>query len=519
MRLLFECTYVFDHPYVNSGIQRVVRNVVNNLGNPGNPGTSEHDVECLAVVLKDNKVYAVRKLAPGLREKIISKTQEWFEATRNHHWLLYHRFAEQTIPKRFPIFQSGLKNLFRMTSFLYILPFGLVLLMLSRQRIYARTNPWFMRRDSRYWALHQRWEQQLGLANKTTLRWILKQFFNIGSLAFVLPWQLARLMAGEDIDTQRASVIDCRKGDVLVLLDSSWHDDFFSHAERLKSEGVGIVSVIYDIIPLTHPQFCDAPLVKVFDHWFDWVVNIADGFIAISETISNQVRQDVIHRLGPEEANKRWYSFFHLGSEINHSSQTGKVQQRLKTFFSVDRSVYLMVGTIEPRKNHGYLLDAFEPLWADGNPCVLCIVGRIGWKCGQLIERIRKHPELGRRLFMFNDLNDTELEFCYRHGKALVFPSFVEGFGLPLVEAMQRGLPVMASDIPVFREVGGEFVAYFDPHDPDSLARLVREYESTGQFPSSRSIDAWQWPGWQEATRQLVGNIVLNTLSVPALVS
>ena len=60
------------------------------------------------------------------------------------------------------------------------------------------------------------------------------------------------------------------------------------------------------------------------------------------------------------------------------------------------------------------------------------------------------------------DLSDTSLEHAYSHASALVFPSYVEGFGLPLVEAMQRGLQAMGSDIPVFREIGGEFMAYFD---------------------------------------------------------
>lgn len=507
MRLLFECTYVFDHPYVNSGIQRVVRNVINNLGD----AASGDGTECLAVVLKDGKTYAVSELAPGFRERIISATQEWFEKRRSRHWLLYHRLTGKNPLDDLSPLQSALKFLFRAVSLLYVLPFGLALLTFSRQRIYARTNPWFTRCSMRYWSLHERWERQLGLTNSAILGPALRLLFATGSLAFVAPWKLARLMAGEDIDTQRAHTIDCREGDVLVLLDSSWHDDFFAHAERLKSEGVGIVVVIYDIIPLTHPQFCDAPLVKVFDRWFEWVVNIADGFVSISGTISNQVRQEVVRRLGAEKAGTRWYGFFRLGSETTHGPRTGTVRKSLETLFSGSRPVYLTVSTIEPRKNHGCLLDAFESLWAEGRPVVLCIVGRIGWKCAHVIERVRKHPELGRRLFMFNDLSDTELEFCYRHGRALVFPSLVEGFGLPLVEAMQRGLPVMASDIPVFREVGDDFVAYFDPHDPASLSRLVNEYETSGRLPSPKGADSWQWPGWQESTRQLIDTIVRNT--------
>lgn len=124
-----------------------------------------------------------------------------------------------------------------------------------------------------------------------------------------------------------------------------------------------------------------------------------------------------------------------------------------------------------------------------------------------LIERIQRHPQLDSRLFMFNNLTDQSLEHAYRHSTALVFPSYVEGFGLPLVEAMQRGLPAMGSDIAVFREIGGEFMTYFDLDDPQSLANLVIEMERTGVFPATRNLDQWQWLSWRQASAQLVERI------------
>lgn len=129
-------------------------------------------------------------------------------------------------------------------------------------------------------------------------------------------------------------------------------------------------------------------------------------------------------------------------------------------------SVYLAVGTIEPRKNHEYLLDAFELAWGAGSEARLCIIGRIDWKREALLKRICEHAEFGRRLFMFNEISDSGLQYAYGHAKALVFSSHDEGFGLPLVEAMQRGLPVMGSDIPVFHEIGGDYMAYFALQQP-----------------------------------------------------
>jgi alpha-1,2-rhamnosyltransferase len=81
---------------------------------------------------------------------------------------------------------------------------------------------------------------------------------------------------------------------------------------------------------------------------------------------------------------------------------------------------------------------------------------------------------------------------------------------------MQRGLPAMGSDIPVFREIGGEFMAYFDLAAPQSLADLVVRFESSGQFPAARPVADWRWIGWREASAQLVERTLRNLEEIPA---
>jgi alpha-1,2-rhamnosyltransferase len=327
---------------------------------------------------------------------------------------------------------------------------------------------------------------------------------------------LERVLKGQQIP-ERCVPLAHRAGDQLVLLDSSWHANFFPLAEQLKREGVGIISVIYDLIPLTHPQFCDAGLVKVFNDWFDWIARTADGYVAISTTIRDQVREEMLRRIGTQQVGQRWFDYFYLGSELDLSEADAKVDRGLLDMFQTTDPVFLMVSTIEPRKNHAYLLEAFELAWATGSKARLCIVGKIGWKCDALIERIRQHPELNRRLFMYNSLSDKSLEHAYSHATALVFPSHVEGFGLPLVEAMQRKLPAMASDIPVFREIGGDYMAYFDLANPQSLSDLVTGMDRTGEFPAALGLEQWRWLSWREASAQLVERIERNlNASLPA---
>lgn len=330
----------------------------------------------------------------------------------------------------------------------------------------------------------------------------------LASLSITVPLRFAMFASRNHVVPERMAPLEVLPGDQLLLLDSSWHADFFPVAESLKAQGVGLVSVIYDLIPCTHPQFCDAGLVKVFDRWFDWIAEMADGFICISTTIRDQVRAEIVRRRGEDVARQLWFEHFYLGSELDLVHDRSELDAELTRMFDEGDPVYLMVSTIEPRKNHAYLLDAFERLWAEGSRARLCIIGRIGWKCDALIERIQNHPELNKRLFMFNKLNDRGLEHAYAHARALVFPSFVEGFGLPLVEAMQRQLPVMASDIPVFREVGGDFVAYFELERPESLASLVQEFEASDRFPAARSVRDWRWLGWRDASQQLVDRVL-----------
>ncbi|MGL6243825.1 glycosyltransferase family 4 protein [Pseudomonas sp.] len=442
-RLLVECTHVFQHPKVNSGIQRVVRNVINQLPE------SVDGVECIPVVMLKGKLYRVLKL------------------------------GALNIP-----FFDGLMT------------FGGRLERLAH----------------RFWQLHQRIDKRC--TTRFTRR-VLYVAYRLTTLAcFSVPLRLIDQVNQYQLP-KRCSPLQHRPGDQLVLLDSSWHADLFPVVEQLKREGVGIVSVIYDLIPLTHPQFYDTRLVQVFNEWFNWITRTADGYVAISATVRDQVREQLQHRLGPANADTLWFDYFHLGSELDLSEVTAAVEPRLTRLFETPEPVFLMVSTIEPRKNHDYLLDAFERAWANGSQARLCIAGRIGWKCDALLARVRNHAQLNKRLFMFNDLSDTSLEHAYSHASALVFPSWVEGFGLPLVEAMQRGLPAMGSDIPIFREIGGEFMAYFDLAEPQSLADLVTGFERSGQFPAARTVADWQWIGWREASAQLAERTLRNLVETP----
>jgi alpha-1,2-rhamnosyltransferase len=113
---------------------------------------------------------------------------------------------------------------------------------------------------------------------------------------------------------------------------------------------------------------------------------------------------------------------------------------------------------------------------------------------------MKESPYWGQRLNVYLDVSDLELQYLYRKVAALIFSSRIEGFGLPLVEALQQGLPVIASDIPVFKEIGGEYPMYFRDGDLTDLARVL------GSFPAAvtKSIGNFHWRSWNEAIAELI---------------
>lgn len=141
----------------------------------------------------------------------------------------------------------------------------------------------------------------------------------------------------------------------------------------------------------------------------------------------------------------------------------------------------LMVGTIKPRKNHSLMLDALEEKLAALGISVV-FAGRIGWDVSELERRIMDHPLLNKRLLFFDHPDDAAVDHLYKNTFAVAFPTFNEGFGLPVIEAFERGVPVIASDIGVLHEVAGDYADYFDPNDRDDLIRCVERLAEDADY-------------------------------------
>ncbi|HDL6961763.1 TPA: glycosyltransferase, partial [Yersinia enterocolitica] len=297
-----------------------------------------------------------------------------------------------------------------------------------------------------------------------------------------------------------------------------WNDDIFlgldfhpflvyAQKDVLKgwyNRGVKVFFVVYDLLPILKPSFFPEDEIPHYLKWLD-VVTEFTGAICISETVSKELAlwiQD--YRIEKKKGfSIRW---FHLGADLNNSSSSKGMSVTSKyTLEKLSlRQSFLIVSTLEPRKGHAQVLAAFELLWLQGIDVNLVIVGKKGWMVESLVKKIRSHPELNQRLFWLEGISDEFLEKVYEKCNCLISASQGEGFGLPLIEASQHQLPIIARDIPVFREVTAEHALYFSGNSPEDLSSIIQkwiELYENDMLPNSKLV---KWQTWEQSARQLL---------------
>lgn len=300
-------------------------------------------------------------------------------------------------------------------------------------------------------------------------------------------------------------------GDVLLLADQTFAWAFpWKDLERVRRRGGQVGLLIYDMIPVLYPQFFVTETLLSRDRWLQWWSQVReeiDFAVAISESVVADVRQ-VDAGLPPRRRGGELpLRSFVLGADLDglDPASLGPPPDWLETVFGGDGGpTGLMVGTISPRKNHVFALEACEQIWRSGGEARLAIVGGVGWDSEGLVQRLRQHPELGRRLFWLERVGDRDLAHCYRRAAALVTPSWAEGFNLPIVEALHQGCPVWASDLPVHREVGGGVARYFPLDNVNGLVALWQR-AAVGDNPRPRDF---HWPDWSQSTQSLLRQVV-----------
>jgi alpha-1,2-rhamnosyltransferase len=458
--LFVECSHTYQNS-VQSGIQRVVRNVLRHAGEiAGQRGYAlvpvvfdggQFRVAALAGVLDDK----LRPLESGTRfEKMRAAWRAWSMLSRRR----------QVAALALPAYRASRRALAA------LLPFAPV-----RRFLFAHPS-----------------EFGLAWCIKLPLR-ALRSRGPVTPTAIVAP-----LPPGEGFGVSMDSIPD-HAGNVLLLLDSSWSLPLWPAVARFQAAGGITHCVIYDLIAITHP----ANAVRLqFNEYFGWMqaqLAVSRRFVAISRTVAEQLDGYLRQWTQGEQPVRPWsIATFYLGSELDFADPTLAPRPAIRAIFDAAAHVFIVVGSIEPRKNHGFILDAFERHWARGGTAVLVVIGRHGWQNDAVLARMTRHPLAGRQLFLCRDMNDSELDFAYRHASALIIASEAEGFGLP----------VLCSDIAVFREIADGKARFFSLSDPLCLTEAMESFCADRPVSQRGQRDPQPWLSWRESTGQLLDAVL-----------
>jgi glycosyltransferase involved in cell wall biosynthesis len=263
-----------------------------------------------------------------------------------------------------------------------------------------------------------------------------------------------------------------RPGDVLLVLGSPWsHHDYAGLVARTRARhGVRFALLVYDLIPVRHPEWCDGRLVASFTAWLDGVLPVADTLLAISEATARDV---VRHAERAGIALRGPVTPIPIGTGFGTPPGEAPPSPGLPT----PGSYALIVSTIEARKNHALLFRVWRRLLDEmppGRVPTLVFAGRIGWLVDDLMRQMANTGFLDGRIVIIEDPSDAELAALYRGCLFTLFPSFYEGWGLPVTESLAFGKPCVISRAASLPEAGGSFARYFDPDDLHDAVRVIR---------------------------------------------
>lgn len=285
-------------------------------------------------------------------------------------------------------------------------------------------------------------------------------------------------------------------GDIIAMIDYlGAGSPSISSLLAAKRCGAATVAIVYDIIPLRYPDMVPKMTAAPYLWAFRRLVGRVDGLITISRSEADAIRDQPLVRAANVPVEN-----FYLGQDLE-LPDTMDAQTTIPEGAWGGGPTFVMVGSIEPRKRHGAILDAFEKLWAMGVSANLLIIGKVGWEIDDFLDRVRQHRCAGTSLFLCHQVGDRELNRAMTRAAAVIMASKAEGFGLPIVEALALGVPVIACDIPIFREIAGPAGCYFPPDDMMATAEVIRSFILHLDV-YRHAAQAFRWIDWDTSADQ-----------------
>lgn len=285
-------------------------------------------------------------------------------------------------------------------------------------------------------------------------------------------------------------------GDTVLVMGSVWLGHFIDDLEQAKKkQGFKLVHFAFDMIPSKFPGFVVPWLPKVFTNYHKKAFAISDGIISISESTASDVREFMKKNKTPLKADIK---VVRTGESIDDSSQ--------KPVRNLTPGYILSVSTIEARKNHVAIFYAIKEAHRRGIELPkIVIVGRKGWHTGDFLYMIENDPVAKNAIEVISGVDDARLTWLYRNALFTVFPSFYEGWGMPVAESLAYGKLCIATNTSSVPEIAGDLIDYFSPYNTDELLEcIVRYLDDETRMKKERAIKSTYAPtSWQEMYKNI----------------
>ena len=311
-------------------------------------------------------------------------------------------------------------------------------------------------------------------------------------------WRWERLVALLRATPRFASTPSPEKYRPRVYLQVSPHHlDRPQRVQRiLARERARFACLVHDLIPIEYPEHARPNGLDLHRRRMDTVIKYADAVIVASDA----TRQSFLRYSGTQGRSiEMKVSPLGVGSQLGSSAA------------EVSGAPYFVsIGTIEPRKNHLLLLNLWRRMVEELGPRAtprLVLVGRRGWENENIIDMLDRCPQLRGVVDERGHVSDREMWPLLQGARALLMPSFAEGFGLPVIEALKLGVPVLCSDIPAHREIAQSAAEFLDPLDGPSWRRAILDYAPAGsprRLEQTRRMEAWTAPTWEAHVRDAI---------------
>lgn len=291
-----------------------------------------------------------------------------------------------------------------------------------------------------------------------------------------------------------------RAGGPRVLLNTGHSGlDHTSYAFQVRRRGLRPVFFLHDIIPITHPEYCRLGEAEKHHRRLATMASVGRGLI-VNSAATHVALKGYAGELG-------WALPPCAVAPLAPAHLPPPAPNRL-----LAEPYFVVLGTIESRKNHLLLLHIWRQLVEEMGPGAprLVLIGQRGWECEQVVDMLERCEMLRGFVIEHARCGDQELATWLHHAQALLFPSFAEGFGMPLVEALALGVPVIASDLPAFHEAAGEIPEYLDPLDGRAWKETILAYalpDSAVRRTQCMRMDGFRAPVWEDHFARVDGLI------------